>query len=42
MTLTMTEIDDALTRANAVPVEQRGCLWFAHVDALLDQKIAQK
>jgi hypothetical protein len=34
------EVDDALTRANAVPEEDRNSMWFTIVDALLDRRAA--
>ena len=34
--LSIDEVDDALTRANAVPEHDRGELWQSIVDALLE------
>lgn len=41
---TLTEVDEALTHARAVPVDQRTSAWYAFVDGLLEQrnKIAQE
>ena len=36
--LTITEVDDALARANAVPEDERTDLWASIVDALLDRR----
>ena len=38
--LDIREVDDALTRANRVPEEDRGELWASIVDALLDRRVA--
>jgi hypothetical protein len=35
------EIDEALTHANAIPLDERGAIWQAFVDRLLDQRAAQ-
>ena len=32
------EVDDALTRANRIPEDERGELWQSIVDALLDRR----
>ena len=34
------EVDDALTRANRIPEDERGELWQSIVDALLDRRVA--
>lgn len=35
------EIDEALRHANAIPADERGALWQAFVDRLLDQRADQ-
>ena len=37
----LAEIDEALTHANAIPLDERGTIWQAFVDRLLDQRAAQ-
>ena len=34
------EVDEALTRANRIPEDERGELWQSIVDALLDRRTA--
>ena len=34
------EVDDALTRANRIPEDERDAMWQAIVDALLDRRVA--
>ena len=34
------ECDDALTRANRIPEDERDIMWAAIVDALLDRRVA--
>ena len=38
--LDIREVDDALTRANRIPEDERGELWASIVDALLDRRTA--
>ena len=38
--LDIREVDDALTRANRIPEDERGELWQSIVDALLDRRVA--
>lgn len=38
--LSIAEVDDALTRANRIPDEDRGEMWQAIVDELLDRRVA--
>ena len=38
--LDIREVDDALTRANRVPEDDRTELWASIVDALLDRRVA--
>ena len=35
---TLTDIDEALTYLNQVPVDERGPAWRAYLDAILDQR----
>ena len=35
---TLTDIDEALTYLNQVPVDERGPAWRAYLDAVLDQR----
>lgn len=35
---TLDDIDEALTHARAVPVEDRGDAWYAWVDGLLERR----
>lgn len=37
----LAEIDEALTHANAIPLDERGAMWEAFVDRLLDQRAAE-
>ena len=36
--ITLEEIDEALRHANRIPIEERGPLWHAFVDRLLDDR----
>ena len=38
--LNIHEVDDALTRANRIPEDERGEMWAEIVDALLDRRTA--
>jgi hypothetical protein len=35
---TLSDIDQALTYLNQVPVDERGSAWRAYLDAVLDQR----
>ena len=35
---TLSDIDEALTHLNQVPVADRGAAWRAYLDAVLDQR----
>jgi hypothetical protein len=35
---TLSDIDEALTYLNQVPVDERGAAWRAYLDAVLDQR----
>ena len=35
---TLSDIDEALTHLNQVPVDDRGAAWRAYLDAVLDQR----
>jgi hypothetical protein len=38
--MTVAEVDDALTRANRIPEDERGDLWAEVVDKLLERRVA--
>jgi hypothetical protein len=38
--MTVAEVDDALGRAHAIPLDDRGELWQLIVDELLDRRVA--
>lgn len=40
MALTLSEVDEALSHARAVPEAERGPGWSAYVDSLLDKRRA--
>lgn len=35
---TLTEVEEALQHARAVPAEQRGAAWHSYVDGLLEKR----
>jgi hypothetical protein len=35
---TLAEVDEALTHATRIPIEDRGPAWWAYVDSLLAQR----
>ena len=36
--ITLADVDEALSHANRVPIDERGPLWQAFVDRLLDDR----
>lgn len=38
MSLTLAEVDEALTHLRAVPAEERGPAWHAYCDSLLEER----